>query len=228
MPWRCATLKCVRNLNRDLQRLIERQCALLQPLLQRLALEVLHHEKRGPDTLADVVERADVRMRELRDRAGFAVKALAKLWIGGQSLGEDLDRDRAIKTRVARFVDFPHAARADGRDDFERTQPHADREGQTGVDYTGETAARTRSVRINAEGDRFPRSTPESSPNGNVDSDYLNEDRVSEVLLRALKRSRWTESHPLRMIFPSGWTAETPISEVSNASVITFFRVPYP
>ena len=38
-----------------------------------------------PTLLADVVERADVRMRELRDRAGLAVKALPELRIGRQS-----------------------------------------------------------------------------------------------------------------------------------------------
>ena len=47
-----------------------------------------------------------------------AVKALAKLWIGRQTLWEDLDRDGAIQTRVARFVDFTHPARADGSDNF--------------------------------------------------------------------------------------------------------------
>jgi hypothetical protein len=116
MAWRCATLNASRNLHRDLQCLIEGQRTLFQPLLQRLPLDVLHHEKRG--RFGDIVERADVRMRELRDRAGLAVKALAKLWIGRQTLGEDLDRDGAIQTRVARFVNFTHPARADGRDDF--------------------------------------------------------------------------------------------------------------
>src|SRR4030095_12580235 len=110
--------ECVRNLNRDRESLSERHCALFQPLLQRLALEVLHHEKRGPDALADIVERADVRMRELRDRAGLAVKALAKLGIGRQTRWQDLDGDGTIQTRVARFVDFAHPARADGSDDF--------------------------------------------------------------------------------------------------------------
>jgi hypothetical protein len=50
------------------------------------------------------------RMIELRDRAGFAVEAVAELPIGGERLREDLDGDRAIQTCVARFVDFAHAA----------------------------------------------------------------------------------------------------------------------
>ena len=37
-----------------------------------------------PCVLADVVQRADVRMRELRDRARFAVEALAELRIAGE------------------------------------------------------------------------------------------------------------------------------------------------
>jgi hypothetical protein len=101
--------------------------------------------------LTDVVQRADVRVRQLRNRAGFAVEALPELRVAGQILGEDLDGDRAVKPRVAAFVNLPHAARTEWREDFVRTQPHADCEGQTGVDYTGETAARTRSVLINGE-----------------------------------------------------------------------------
>ena len=37
-----------------------------------------------PVLLADVVQRADVRMRELRDRARLAIEALAELRVGGE------------------------------------------------------------------------------------------------------------------------------------------------
>jgi hypothetical protein len=45
-------------------------------------------------------------MRELRDRAGFAIEALAELRIGPERLGKDLDRDKAIEAGVLGFVDF--------------------------------------------------------------------------------------------------------------------------
>ena len=66
----------------------------------------------------DVVQRADVRMVERRDGARFALEALAELGIGGECVGQDLDRDDAIEPRVARLVDLAHAAGADEREDF--------------------------------------------------------------------------------------------------------------
>ena len=62
---------------------------------------------------------------ELRDRAGFAVEALAELRIGGEALGQNLDRDGAIEARVARFVDLAHPAGAKRRDDFVRAEASA-------------------------------------------------------------------------------------------------------
>ena len=54
------------------------------------------------------------------------------------SARQHLDRDGAIEPRVARFVDLAHAARAEGGEDFIRTESGAGAEGQTlTVDYTG-------------------------------------------------------------------------------------------
>ena len=72
--------------------------------------------------LADVVERADVGMIELRNHARLAVEALAKLSICGELGRERLDRDDAVESRVAGFVDLAHAARARGCDDFIRPE----------------------------------------------------------------------------------------------------------
>ena len=99
----------VGHLHRDPQRFVERQarsfgaraCA---SALQRFPVQKLHDEKRGAGFLADVEERADVRMGEPRDGARFAVEAFAELRVGGQRLGEHLDRDGAIETRVSAFV----------------------------------------------------------------------------------------------------------------------------
>ena len=54
----------------------------LQPRCERLALEMLHDEKRGAVMLADVVERADMRMVERRDGARFAFEAGARIRVG--------------------------------------------------------------------------------------------------------------------------------------------------
>jgi len=76
----------------------ERQGTLPQPCLERFPFEVLHDDERGAVLVADVVQGADVRMIELRGRAGFAVEALAELRISGERRREDLDRDGAIET----------------------------------------------------------------------------------------------------------------------------------
>ena len=72
-------------------------------------------------------------MIELRNGAGFAVKALAELRIGGQGFGQDLDRDRAIEACVARFVDLSHPARTERRDYFVRTEASTGRKSQCAV-----------------------------------------------------------------------------------------------
>src|SRR5712692_6127038 len=50
------------------------------------------------------------------DSAGLALEALAKLF------GADLDGDHPVEPRVARFVHFAHAARANGRKDLVRAE----------------------------------------------------------------------------------------------------------
>ena len=86
--------------------------------LQRLALDVLHHEVVGPD----VVQRANVRVIQLRDGSRFALEALAER---AQVL---LDCDDAIQASVAGFVDLAHAAGANGGEDLVRPESEAGRQ----------------------------------------------------------------------------------------------------
>ena len=125
MPARWACVEGRSDLDRGLECLIEWQRALCEPVGQRLAFEVLHDEIRRAGLFAHVIQRADVGMIELRDRAGFAVEALAELRIGGERLREDLDRHRAIEPRVARLVDLAHPAGAEGGEDFVRAEAGA-------------------------------------------------------------------------------------------------------
>ena len=63
---------------------------------------MLHDQERRARVLADVVQRADVGMGELRDGARFAVEALAELRVRGQRVGQHLDRDGSRPSRVSR------------------------------------------------------------------------------------------------------------------------------
>ena len=60
---------------------VDRQPALRQPLGQRLAFEVLHHQEIDAVVVADVEQRADVGMAERRDGPGFAREALLRLGV---------------------------------------------------------------------------------------------------------------------------------------------------
>ena len=71
-----------------------------EPVGERLALEQLHHEEVASVLVADVEERADVRMVERRDRLRLALEALAELRVLGEARGQDLDRDVAVEARV--------------------------------------------------------------------------------------------------------------------------------
>ena len=102
--------------------------AFLQPTLQRLALQILHDEIRRALLLTNIVEGANVRVRELGDRAGLTVEARLELRIRRQRRRKNFDRDSAIEPRVAGFVDFAHPAGADGGEDFVRAEPYAGRQ----------------------------------------------------------------------------------------------------
>ena len=94
------------NLDRKPQRLIQRQRSLLQPLAQRLAIEVFHDEKIRVLLTADIVEHADVGMIHAGHGARFAFKPLAQFGVAREVRRQNSDGDRAVEPRVSRFVDF--------------------------------------------------------------------------------------------------------------------------
>ena len=53
-----------------------------------------------------VVERADVRMIQLRNGLGFSLEPLAELRVAGDVRGQDFDRDGAIEAGIAGAVDL--------------------------------------------------------------------------------------------------------------------------
>ena len=53
---------------------------------------------------------------------GLALKPRDPLRVGGERLGQDLDRDGAIQLRVPRAVDLTHAAGAERRQDLVRAE----------------------------------------------------------------------------------------------------------
>ena len=76
---------------------------------QRLAVDVLQHEIAWPD----VVQLADVRMVQRRDRPRFVFESAQPIRVIGDWRRENLDGDVAIETRIAGAVDFAHPARTE-------------------------------------------------------------------------------------------------------------------
>jgi hypothetical protein len=107
-----------------------------QTLLERLAVNQLHDEKGGAVVIADIEERADVGVGELREGTRFAVEPLAQLRVGGERTGQHLDRDGPIEPRIAGLVDLAHAAGADGRDDLVGSKACAGRQRHPGAKLT--------------------------------------------------------------------------------------------
>ena len=64
------------------------------------------------------MQNANVRVGELRNGAGLALKSLPQLRILGKMIGEDLDCDIPVQPRVAGAINFAHSASANGCDEF--------------------------------------------------------------------------------------------------------------
>src|SRR5882724_1335375 len=100
----------VGQLERELQRLIERKWPPADELLERLAVDVLHHEEQDILGFVDFVDRTDVRVIDGRCSASLAQKSGASLLVTHQFGGKRFDGDRAVKLCVFRFVDHTHTA----------------------------------------------------------------------------------------------------------------------
>ncbi len=88
-----------------------------EPVLQRRALQILHGDERSPVLLADVIDRADVRVVQRRGGPGLALKAAQGRGITGSSSETNFSDHRAVKPRVYGLVDHAHAAAAELLDD---------------------------------------------------------------------------------------------------------------
>jgi hypothetical protein len=70
-------------------------------------------------------------MVEQRERLRFACEPSEPIWIVGEGVGQELQRDVAIQLRVARAIHLAHAAFADLRGDFVDAEAGTGGEGQT-------------------------------------------------------------------------------------------------
>ena len=89
---------------------------------QRLAFQQLHDGERLSLLGAIVVDAEDVRMRQGGDGLGLALEAASRAWSWTNCGGRTLIATSRSSRESRGAIDFAHAARAKGADDFVRAQ----------------------------------------------------------------------------------------------------------
>jgi hypothetical protein len=114
-PARVRGVERAGRLVQPLERAAERLCSLTpDPVRQRAARQVLHHDVRPSLVLADVVDRDGAgRIREACGSECLPREAPPDRNVPRQVLREDLDRDGACEIGVLGPVDLAHAAAGD-------------------------------------------------------------------------------------------------------------------
>ena len=105
------------DLHGILQRLVQPQPVPADQLIQRFARHVLHRDERLPVLLANVIDRADVRMVQGRCSLGLTLKAGQRLGVSRNFRREELQCDEAMQPRVLGLVHYPHATATELLDD---------------------------------------------------------------------------------------------------------------
>ena len=88
-----------------------------QARLERVALDVFHHQVGLPVFLGEVVDRHDVGVLETGDGFGLALESLLEVRVLQKDRMQNLDGDIAIEGGVIRLVDRRHTALAELLDD---------------------------------------------------------------------------------------------------------------
>jgi hypothetical protein len=115
-------LECISDFHAEAEDLGERQYASFQTCRQGLALEQFKHQILGLVLAADIVQAADVRVVEGRNRLGLVGEPRAEFWVIRQLRREDLHGDAALQARVARPIHLAHAPGTDQGEDFIRAE----------------------------------------------------------------------------------------------------------
>ena len=112
----------VGDLLRDRERLLNWHRAALQPLGERLPFDQFHHEKMAVARFLHPVERRDMLMIQRGEDLRFTFEPGDAIVIERQCFWQDLHRDFAAELRIARAVDFAHAASPEWRHNFIRSE----------------------------------------------------------------------------------------------------------
>jgi hypothetical protein len=98
------------HLHAEVHELAELERARSEHVPEVRARDERHHEEETVLVIAEIVDGDDARVIHLRDDARLPEEALLAI---GRDRADDLDRDLAIKERIARQIDDAHAAAAE-------------------------------------------------------------------------------------------------------------------
>ncbi len=98
----------VGNLNREIDRGVDVERPVSDPLVQPAALEQFHRDEPPPFPFPDVVDRADVRVVQRRGRARLAQVPIDRAGVPGAGLEHELQRDVTVEARVLGLPDDTH------------------------------------------------------------------------------------------------------------------------
>ena len=96
-----------------------------------LAVDQLHHERGSFES----VDLRDVGMVQGGEGAGLTFEPLEPVWIAGEDIRKDFDRDVAMQLCVTSTVDFAHPPDAQGILHLVRSAPGAGRQETSTADY---------------------------------------------------------------------------------------------
>ena len=133
----------------DSDRLVDRNRPALQSLREVLALDQLHDQDVRLRSVRErhaleAVEVGDVGVVEGGQDLGLALEPGEPIGIGGEGLGEELERDLAAQGRVGGAVDLTHAPGPEGRGDLVVRQGLSDQDRLPSAELSHSTTATTR------------------------------------------------------------------------------------
>ena len=94
-----------------------------EPVIECLALEILHHQIRATFVITDVEQAADMRVTEGGNRASFCFESRAVVRSLGAIGVQHLNGHQTIQVRITAFVDLAKPAGPDQRQDLVPADP---------------------------------------------------------------------------------------------------------
>ena len=118
------------HLHRDINRLLHWQGAVHKLGAKCLSVEQLGDDEELPIVHAGIMNREDVRVGDRGDGFRFPLQARALSGVVRDAVRQQFDGDVAIEPRVAGLVDLAHPTRAEGGENFIRSEARAGSKGQ--------------------------------------------------------------------------------------------------